>query len=607
MTPRDTIGRLDAPISPASHRGSGSATPFASSTIMIVDDEPTTIEILEMFLQGEGYENFVTTTESPKAVALAKQERPDVLLLDLMMPEVGGLDVLRAIRNDDELKRLPVIILTSSTEPETKLQALELGATDLLAKPVDPSELALRLKNTLTAKVYQDRLAYYDRLTGLPNRRLFMDRLERTLLRAKSRSIDCALLHIDLDRFKQINDALGHSVGDALLQAVADRLEGSIRPTDFLGVPGIPNVDNPLARVGGDEFSVLLPGVGAFERAAGVARRIHTGLAEPFHLDEHDLYVTSSIGIALFPADGADVETLLANANIAMSHAKKRGRNGFQFYDPSQNSESVESLGLENQLRRAIERKQLRLHYQPKVDIETGRIIGAEALMRWEHPELGFVDPDRFIPIAEEVGLITSLGEWALRTACQQNQAWQNAGLPPISIAVNVSGKQFQNERFVETIRSALEGSRMDAKHLVLELTESVIVENPVETAKMLEAIKAMGARTSVDDFGTGHSSLSSLKRFPIDELKIDRSFVQNVPQDEDDAAIANAIILIGHTLGLTVVAEGVETAEQLAFLKDRLCDTYQGYLRSEPVPAEDFERLLRAEAGYGRGSSAAS
>ncbi len=597
MTSRDSTGRSHSPISLSSAERSGSRTPFASSTIMLVDDEPTTIEILEMFLQGEGYERFVTTTDSRKAVALAKHERPDVLLLDLMMPEVGGLDVLRAIRSDEELRHLPVIILTSSTEAETKLQALELGATDLLAKPVDPSELALRLKNTLTAKLYQDRLAYYDPLTGLPNRRLFMDRLERTLRRATSRSLDCALLHIDLDRFKQINDALGHSVGDALLQAVAERLELSIRPTDFLGVPGIADAANPISRVGGDEFSVLLPGVGAVERVARVAQRILAGLGKSFRLDGHDLFVTSSIGIALFPADGDNIEALLASANIAMSHAKKRGRNGFQFYDPSLNFESAERLSLESQLRRAIDRKELRLYYQPKMEIETDRIIGAEALMRWEHPELGLVGPDRFIPIAEETGLITSLGEWALRTGCQQNQAWQNAGLPPISVAVNVSARQFQNEGFVETIRSALVGSRMDPKHLVLELTESVIMENPTETARMLEAIREMGARTSVDDFGTGYSSLSCLKRFPIDELKIDRSFVQNVPDDEDDAAIVDAIILIGHSLGLTVVAEGVETADQLAFLEDLGCDTYQGFLRSKPVPAEDFERLLRGEA----------
>ncbi len=597
MTSRDPRLYPDTPISLVSSGSSGLRTPFASSTIMIVDDELTTIEILQAFLQGEGYDRFVTTTDSREAVALARRERPDVLLLDLMMPEVGGLDVLRAIRSDEDLQHLPVIILTSSTDAETKLQALEIGATDLLGKPVDPSELALRLKNTLTAKVYQDRLAYYDRLTGLPNRRLFMDRLERILQRAAGRSIDCALLHVDLDRFKLINDALGYAAGDALLKAVAERLEKSIRPTDFLGVPGIPDIDDPFSRVGGDEFSVLLPGARAFERAGRVSRRVLANLAESFRIDGHDLFVTASIGVALFPADGDNIETLLANANVAMLHAKNLGRNDVQFYDQSLSVESAQRLRLENQLRRAIDRKQLRLYYQPKVDIETGRIVGAETLMRWDHPELGLLGPDVFIPIAEETGLITVLGEWALRTGCQQSQAWRNTGLPPISVAINVSAKQFQNQQFVQTIRSVLEESRVDPKYLILELTESLIMDNPGEAAKMLATIKEMGARIAVDDFGTGYSSLSTLKRFPIDELKIDRSFVQNVRHDDDDAAIVNAIVLIGHTLGLTVVAEGVEDEEQLAFLAECSCDAYQGFLRSEPLPPAEFEVLLRAEA----------
>ena len=588
---------LDAPLRLGSDETRSARTPFASSTIMIVDDEPTTIEILEMFLQGEGYEHFVTTTESGCALELAKKTRPDVVLLDLMMPEVGGLDVLRAIRADAELARLPVIIVTSSEDPATKLQALELGATDLLAKPVDPSELALRLRNTLSSKSYQDRLAYYDRLTGLPNRRLYMDRLEEMLRRARTESLDCALLHIDLDRFKRINDALGHTTGDALLRAVSERLRRIIRPDDFVG-PGEPaRIDSPLSRIGGDEFSVLLPGAGAFERAASVSRRIIASLGSPFRLGGQDLFVTSSIGVALFPTDGEDMETLLANANTAMSHAKERGRNGFQFYDRSLNAESAQQLSLENQLRRAIDRKELRLFYQPKVDIDTRRVTGAEALLRWDHPELGLVGPDAFIPIAEDTGMIEALGEWALRTACRQASDWGAAGLPEITVSVNASAKQFRDAEFVDTIRGALEESGLEGRRLVIELTETVIMEKPEQAARMLESIKSMGPRISVDDFGTGYSSLAALKRFPLDELKIDRSFVGNVSDDGDDAAIANAIILLGHTLGLSVVAEGVETTEQLALLARRGCDAYQGFLRSRPVPPEEFEALLRDDA----------
>ena len=589
----DQSGTFDTSLASSATEQLDKNTPFASSTIMMVDDEPTTIDVLEMFLRGEGYENFVTTTDSPNAVALARRERPDVLLLDLMMPEVGGLEILREIRNDEELKHLPIIILTSSTEPELKLEALELGATDLLAKPVDPSELALRLKNTLTAKRYQDQLTYYDALTGLPNRRLFAEQLERTLQRASRTSADCALLHINLDRFKQINDVLGHKRGDILLQEVAKRLGRSIRVTDSLGSSGVPEATNPLSRVGADEFSVLLPGMGKVDLASRVARRILKDLSTPFDLDGNATFVTASIGISFYPNDGDNAETLLGSAVSATSHAKKRGCSNFEFYDPSLNLEAAERLKLENQLRQAVENKEIRVYYQPKVEISSRKIIGAEALMRWEHPELGFVGPEQFIPIAEEAGLIGALGEWILRTSCMQNQAWQSAGLPPISIAVNVSAMQFQGEGFVEVVANSLRASQMDPKYLVLELTESVIMENPDETVTMLNAIKEMGVRISVDDFGTGYSSFSSLKRFPIDELKIDRSFVQNIPDDKDDAAIANAIVLIAHTLGLTVVAEGVETEAQLEFLGGCGCDTYQGYLCSRPLPPEQFQRLL--------------
>ena len=585
------------PISITADAVAGGDTPFASSTIMIVDDEPTTIEMLEMFLQGEGYEHFVTTTEPREALAIARSEAPDVLLLDLMMPQVGGLEVLGTIRRDRELRHLPVVILTSSTESETKLKALEFGATDFLSKPVDPSELALRLKNTLAAKLYQDRLAYYDRLTGLPNRRLFMDRLKRSLERATQRSMDCALLHVDLDNFKQLNDTLGHSVGDELLQAVAQRLEGSTRPSDFLGVPGMPGVDSPLSRVDGDEFALLLPGAGAFERAARVARRILANLSKPFSVEGRDLFITASIGISLFPNDGETIESLLANANMATSHAKRLGRNAFQFYDASLSAESERRLELENALRRALERKELELHYQPKVNVKNGRITGAEALMRWEHPELGRVGPDQFIPVAEETGLIVPMGEWALQTACEQNQAWQDRGLPPISIAVNVSAAQLRADGFVETVRKALKTSRMSPEYLVLELTESMILDDLERMAAKLEEIKAMGVRISVDDFGTGYSSLTVLTRLPIDELKVDRSFVKDIPNDASDMAVVSAIIPMAHALGLKVVAEGVETMDQLEFLKGRHCDTYQGYLRSRPFPAIDFVRLIEGKA----------
>jgi diguanylate cyclase (GGDEF)-like protein len=569
-------------------------SPFASAKIMLTDDEPTTLEILEVLLQGEGYANIITTSDSREALGLVEKYRPDALFLDLMMPNIGGLEILQAIRSDASIRHTPVITLTSSTDAATKLRALELGATDFLAKPVDPSELALRLRNTLAAKAYQDRLLYYDAVTELPNRLHFHDRLKRMLQRAKSASVECALMHINLDRFKQINSAVGHSVGDRLLKEVAERIDGVLRPTDMIGIPGLADEANPLSRVGGDEFSLLLPGAGAADRAARIGMRIQNALADPFQIHGKDLFMTCSMGIALHPTDGDDAESLLANAEFALREAKQGGGKGFRFYDRSVNLESAERFSLEHDLHRAVERKQLRLHYQPKLEIASGRVTGVEALMRWQHPELGLISPDRFIPIAEETNLIVPLGEWALRTGCQQAFAWQQHRL---SVAINVSLQQFRGGRLVETVRRALDDSELDPRYLVLELTETVLMDDTIETAAMLRAIKDMGVRISIDDFGTGYSSLSYLKRFPIDELKIDRSFITGVSHSEDDAAIATAIIRMGHALGLTVVAEGVETADQLEFLAARGCDKYQGYLYSRPEPAAELSKRLSSES----------
>ncbi len=562
-----------------------------SATLLMVDDEPTTIDVIEMFLQAEGYERLIPVTDSRRAFATIAEERPDVVLLDLNMPEVGGLEILQAMRADEALEHVPVIILTSSADADTKLQALELGANDFLAKPVDPSELVLRLRNTLAAKAYQDQLQYYDRLTGLPNRRLFSERLGQMLGISRRTSDQCAVLTIGLDRFRQINDTLGRAVGDTLLSSAADRIAKSVA-ADSPVQPASGHRSRLLARVGGDEFALLLSGTGVVEEADRVARRLHSRLQEHFELDGREVFTSCSIGIACFPDDGDHAEAVLANAGIALSHAEREGGSGIQFYNPSLNVRSAERLELEGQLRRALDRDEIALHYQPKVDMGTGRIVGAEALMRWQHPEMGNVPPDRFIPIAEETGLIASLGEWAIRTACCQARAWQDAGLP-LRVSVNLSAKQFHAGGIAEMVRSALRDSGLEGSRLMLELTESMIMENVQETSETLRAFKDMGLALSVDDFGTGYSSLSYLKRFPLDELKIDRSFVQGVPEDGDDAAIVTAIVGMTHSLGLKVVAEGVETPEQLAFLRGLGCDEYQGYLCSKPVAADEWAGLL--------------
>ncbi len=565
-----------------------------NATVMMVDDEPTTIDVLQAFLEDEGYRHFVTTTQSTRAMELIASENPDVVLLDLNMPEVTGFDILSALRMHGTFRYIPVIVLTSSDDSETKLKALQLGATDFLAKPVDPSELALRLRNTLAAKAYQDRLAYYDALTGLPNRRMFMDRLVWSLQHVKrDTSKSGAVLHIDLDRFKQINDTLGHRVGDGLLKGVAQRLLQQVRAVDTVSVMTGDEPQMSLSRLGGDEFTVLLPEMTRAENAAQVARRILTALEEPFRVDGHEVFVTPSIGIAVFPDDGADIDTLLKHADVAMYHAKQRGRNTYEFYSGEMNARALERLSLENQLRRALERDELLLVYQPKVDVRGGRIVGAEALLRWIHPELGTVSPQEFIPLAEEAGLIVALGEWVLHMACQQNKAWQTAGLGDTRIAVNVSSRQFGEARLMQTIQKALQRSGLAPEYLTLELTENMLMDNARENLEALHQIKDMGIKLSIDDFGTGYSSLSYLKQFPLDELKVDRSFVSPIQTEADDAPIVTAIIAMAHSLGLSVVAEGVETEAQLAFLRARNCDVYQGYLCSKPIPGDAFAALL--------------
>jgi predicted signal transduction protein with EAL and GGDEF domain len=563
------------------------------SLIMMVDDEPIILETLQMFLEDAGYDNFITTTEPKRALNMVVLKKPDVVLLDVMMPEITGLDILGQMRSKEALKHIPTIILTSATDPETKLQALELGATDFLAKPVDPSELALRLRNTLAAKAYQDRLLYYDGLTGLPNRRLFTKRLNDALVRAKHDSKACAILHIDLDRFKQINDTLGQNFGDQLLKAVGVRLVDCVRHSDIVGRPGNDEDETELSRFGGDEFTLFIPNVDRLENATLVARRILKAMQEPFRLSARELFVTASIGIAVCPTDGDSVDTLLKHAAVAVSHAKERGRNTYQYYAKELNTRSVERLTMENHLRKALDNRELFLVFQPKTEVRTGRVIGAEALMRWKHPKLGVVPPDQFIPLAEEMDLILAFGEWALYAVCKLSKRWQSE-IDPIRVSVNVSSRQFQkSDRLMLTVRNALETTGLAGKYLGLELTESMLMENPQEIVRTLKTIKDMGVKISIDDFGTGYSSFSNLRRFPLDELKIDRSFLNAVPKNADDTAIVGAMIAMAHGLGLGVVAEGVEREEQLDFLRDRDCDEYQGFLASKPLLASDFLKLV--------------
>ena len=576
----------------------GPLAALKESTVMMVDDDPLMIEVVQTYLEEAGYTSFVTTSRPTEAMQLFTEQRPDILLLDLMMPEVSGFDILAQIRAHEELRYTPVIILTAESDPMAKLRALELGATDLLTKPVDSSELRLRLRNALGFKAYQDRLADFDGLTGLPNRRKFRSELEAALGNTQQ-SRACALLHIDLDRFKKINDTLGHRVGDKLLCAVTQLLQRTLSDAEATGWPASREAEKSivLSRIAGNGFAAVLPNLHNLKKADtadSVARRLLAALRESFHIDEHELFVTASIGIAVSPGDGQEADALLKHAEMAMYQAKERGRNTYTFYSGKMNAHALKRLTLENQLRRAVERNEFVLFYQPKVDIAARRITGAEALVRWKHPERGIVSPAEFIPIAEETGLIGEIGQWVLRAACTQLSAWMQAGLPPLMVSVNVSGAQFKQRKVWHAVQGALAHSSLPPDQLMLELTETMLMENASDSIEMLHELKEMGVKLAVDDFGTGYSSMTYLSRFPIDELKIDRSFVRGLPTERNSVAIVGAIIALARELGLKTVAEGVETKEQLAFLRARHCHEYQGYLCSRPAPAEPFANLVR-------------
>jgi diguanylate cyclase (GGDEF)-like protein len=440
-------------------------------------------------------------------------------------------------------------------------------------------------------------LAYYDSVTQLPNRVLFKEQLNRALARAKRQRGYVAVVFLDLDHFKRINDTLGHSLGDVLLQAVAKQLVECVRGEDVVSRHAVEEVVNSVGRQGGDEFTLFFTEIRETQDVGRAARRLLASLAKPFVLDGREIFVTASIGIALFPCDGEDEETLLMNADTAMYHAKAQGRNNFYFYDKSMNAAAAQRLSLENDLRRALQREEFYLHFQPQVDAATGRIFGNEALLRWQHPERGLVATSDFIPILEDSGLIVEVGEWVLKAACLQNKAWQDAGLPPVQIAVNISGLHFRLKNLIRAVKEALTVSGLDPQWLELEVTEGVLMQDTDVTMEILASLDEMGVRVSIDDFGTGYSSLSYLKRFSPDSLKIDRSFIRDMLTDPDDGAITRSIIAMAHGLRLKVVAEGVETMEQMQFLQIHKCDAVQGFYFSKPVPADQIPEMLRNNA----------
>ena len=550
------------------------------ATIMLVDDEPIIVEILKSVLEEAGYHRFIETSDSTRALELLRDNTPDLVLLDVNMPEVTGLDILNGMRGDQALEHIPAIVLTGATDSATKLLALGLGAADVLGKPVDPSELALRVRNTLTAKAYQDRLLNFDELTGLPNRRSFMNQCADALTGAAEAANECALLLIGLDHFQQVNDSLGTEIGDALLAAVAAVLEEHTRESDLPGLSERSEEETALSRVGGDEFALIIRNLPHVEIADLLSRRILSMLEKPLHVSGREVHITASIGITVYPGDGETTDALLANGGAAMAEAKKSGGNTSRHHSTEHNAKSQERQELEAQLQLAPARHELYLSIQPKLEIASGRVSGAEGTLRWKHSKWGIVAPEAFLPIAEETGLIIPAGEQALYLACALNKQWQSAGIEAIQVSINISGRQFRNlENLANTVRKALEKTGLEGKFLTLKFPEAVLMENPERNVKALRDLKELKVRLCLDHFGTGLSSMGYLRHFPLDEIKIDGSLVKDVPGDKDAAAVVIAAIKLAQGMGLKVIAEGVESEEQLTFLKKWGCDEFQGPL----------------------------
>lgn len=564
-----------------------------AATIMIVDDEAINIEVVQAFLEDEGYRYFVTVEDSTQAMALIEDSRPDLLLLDLLMPGVSGFDILAAVRAHPKFRYLPVIILTASTDPQSKIKALGLGATDFLAKPLDPSELGLRVRNTLGAKAYQDQLTYYDPLTKLPNRKLFLDDLAWAMNAAARHKDQLALLSIEIDNFDNIKDTIGFSAGDKVLRQVAQRIKDVCRNVDILArTEDGSDSGMSLFHLDSCVFSLLLDRILTADSAAIVAERVRLALRPPVVCDGQEFYLTASIGIATFPGGENDPAALLRLASSAKDYAKKLGGNYFQFSSPAINALYEKRLALETSLRKALASEAFVLHYQPKVELTTGAVVGVEALLRWNNGN-GLVPPNEFIPLAEETGLIIPIGEWVLAEACSQLKEWHEAGHQSLSMAVNLSVKQFADPGLPERVRDVVAESGIDPQFLTLELTESHMLGELEQKIVLLKQLKEIGLKLSIDDFGTGYSCLSYLRRLPVDELKIDRSFIKETTTHATSRALVSTIIYLARSLDLGVVAEGIEKPEELEFLQTQGCHQYQGFYFSRPLPSAELTALL--------------
>jgi len=569
--------------------------------VLIIDDEEQ-IRNLLVDLLSDSYQ-CSDASSAEEALAALAETVPDLVISDIDMGGMSGLELVPRVHSLSP--DIVVMMISGNQDIEFAIEALRVGAFDYITKPIDlrhveaSVERAIKHSQLLKEKrAYKEQLetllqqrtaevdwlAYYDTITQLPNRTLFEDRLTQAVAIAKASGQSLGVLFISLDQFKKVNDSLGHGPGDVLLREFAERLKSCISKSDT------------VARFGSDEFALLRTQIDGTNDVIETIGSLSQVLKFAFDLPGHELFATASVGISLFPMDGEDSQTLLKNAGAALYKAKKSGGANYQFFTSDMHELAAKRLALESHLRRAIQNEELLVHYQPRVSVDSLAITGVEALVRWQHPTLGLIAPSEFIPLAEDTGLIVPIGEWVLRTACLQGCRWRDQGFAPIRIAVNISARQFHDQDLAQTVIMILEETGLSPKYLELELTESSIMQDAEFAAGMLNRLKNMGINISIDDFGTGFSSLASLKRLPIDALKIDQSFVREATSDPDDAALVMAIITLAHNLRLNVIAEGVETEDQLRFLQLLRCDEIQGELFSKPLAAEKFVSLFEPQ-----------
>ena len=569
-----------------------------SPTILVIDDDDQ-IRRLLLKIFDDRYDCWEVGS-AEEALLILAQQNFDLVISDVNMGGMSGLELVPRVHSISP--DTVVLMISGQGNIETAIQAMRAGAFDYIMKPFDTRHVEaaveralnhssllrekrrykVQLEKLLTERTAEvSRLAYYDTLTGLPNRTLFIDRLEQAVAVAQRAGKLLGILFISLDQLKKVNDNLGHEPADQLMKQAAGRLRNCVTEGDT------------IARFTGNEFAVMLTQIDGAKDVVEIIGSIRAALLAPFDLDGQELFATISVGASLFPCDSKEPQSLLKNAGNALYRARKSGGDDYRFYTEDMNSRASKQFALETSLRHAIDRKEFVLHYQPRLAVDSLKITGVEALVRWQHPQLGLVSPAEFIPLAEDNGLIVPIGEWVLRTACRQARQWQEKGLPALRVGVNVSARQFHQQHLAETVLKILEETSLAPEYLELELTESSIMSNAQATIDVLTRLKAMGVTISIDDFGTGFSSLSYLKRLPIDALKIDRAFIRDVSTDPDDAALVMAIVTLAHNLRLQVVAEGVETDEQLRFLHLLRCDEVQGYRFSKPLAASGLEQLL--------------